>query len=793
MDLKLEVAATESATHDDRWSPKGRSKSLRVVELSRTVAGAVCGRLFAALGHEVIVCEPSGGHMLRDREFTFTATAAGKRSVVCEPSRDTAEWHLLLSSADVLIHDLTPTAARDLELDDERLPQRFPRLVTVSVTPFGWDGPLADVPGDSFLAEAYGGLSHMIGEPDRSPLTLGGEQAAHAGAFVGLFGAAIALRRREQTNFGDYLKVALSDVAAYMDWKSDVLWDRGFAVPGRSGASGGTWRIVKARDGWIGVIFLAHHWPALVELIGDDRLANPRFNDPANRLLHGEELWEVIGEAIEQRPAAETYAAAQRLGLPFGYAASAGDLLTAPQLLTRGFVVPADRARRDSPAVTFPLPYDRATYLERAPDVGENAFVRRDAGGATTADINAATEGDSKVVGGINPLAGLLVLDFGTITAGAATSRLLADYGATVIKIESKKRPDPFRQWVMPGAGVGPTTSPMFASNNVGKTGLCLDLKTNAGRKVVHDLIRRADVIVENFRAGVTTRMGIDPRTALELNPNLIYLSLSSQGSDGPESSYSSYGSTLDLLSGLAVATGYEGDAPMWSSGDVNYPDQIVALAGAALVAHAVTTGNRGAWLDLSQRELVAWTLADQIGEFIWEGLPLQSSGNRRRGASPHDMYRTSDGKWIAIACFTDQHRWALTRLIPDLPGAPTISRWIDLQDQVDMTIAQWASTRPRDQAVDELRAADIPAVPVCTAADRATQKHYRARRVAISAHDGQWLKGFPFVLRGFSPGDPGSAPALSDDVTDSRAIGFGRLPGRHGLGQDGTNDQFVG
>ncbi|MGP3637360.1 CaiB/BaiF CoA transferase family protein, partial [Streptomyces sp. 24-1644] len=369
------------------------------------------------------------------------------------------------------------------------------------------------------------------------------------------------------------------------------------------------------------------------------------------------------------------------------------------------------------------------------------------------------------------PLKGLVVLDFGTITAGAAASRLLADYGATVIKIESQARPDPFRAWVMPGtadraAGVQPKPSPMFASNNAGKRGLSLDLKTEHGRSLAHRLIRRADVLVENFRVGVTARMGIDYATAHRLNPHLVYLSLSSQGVVGPEASYGSFGSTLDLLSGLAAVTGYPGERPMWSGGDVNYPDQVVSFVGAALVAEALTSGRRGIHLDVSQRETVAWTLAGQLGEYVWTGRMPAADGNRRPGATPHDTYPAAESdSWLAIACTSDGHRRALAEVITALPGHAPQEWWLENQDAVDSAITQWTSRRPRDLAVTELRREGVPALPVNTAADRARDPRYVQRRAAL--HVPQWLKGFPMILHGHTPPAPAPAPALGDNVED--------------------------
>src|SRR5882757_5869182 len=141
--------------------------TLRVVELTESVAGAACGRLFAAHGHEVILCEPRTGHRLRAHEFTFTALNSGKRSVMRDPVLDREAWNALLADADVLITDSTSAAAEASDLTARQLRERFPHLVTVAVTAFGLASALDEVPGDSLLAEAFGGLAHMIGEPDR--------------------------------------------------------------------------------------------------------------------------------------------------------------------------------------------------------------------------------------------------------------------------------------------------------------------------------------------------------------------------------------------------------------------------------------------------------------------------------------------------------------------------------------------------------------------------------------------------------------------------------------------------
>jgi crotonobetainyl-CoA:carnitine CoA-transferase CaiB-like acyl-CoA transferase len=326
---------------------------------------------------------------------------------------------------------------------------------------------------------------------------------------------------------------------------------------------------------------------ALVKLVDAPDLRDPRLRDESFRARHERQWWPVIERWAGVRPKEEIYRWAQAHGLPFGFCADMADLARSAQLQGRGFL------RSDHITAGGVLP-PVTSALRSAPVGGGCADNSRSA--PHRLPLDPPTEpGD----GQIPPLAGVVVLDFGTITAGAAASRLLADYGATVIKIESPARPDPFRRWTPPGSAVsvvgqGADASPMFDSNNAGKLSLSADLTSPSGRALVQELARHADVVIENFRVGVTEKLGVGRAELAEINPDLVYVSLSSQGQQGPESRLRSYGSTLDLLSGLASVTGYDEETPVWSSSEVNYPDQIAALLGAALAVYALARDIRG-------------------------------------------------------------------------------------------------------------------------------------------------------------------------------------------------------
>jgi crotonobetainyl-CoA:carnitine CoA-transferase CaiB-like acyl-CoA transferase len=744
------------------------ARPLRVLELSEGVAGGVCGRLFAGLGHDVVRGAATPGDPLRHRaplnpggvSLTFVSVHAGKRGVaaVGGDGRLLPGARAMLADADVLVLDVTPGRARSLGLDPRRLHETWPELVVVWITGFGSDGEYSELPADSLLAESYGGLATMIGEAGRPPLSLGGEQAAHCAAVTGFLGAMLALLRRDHGQGGDLVEVAMCDVAAYMDWKSDVSWSMTGTAPARSVRDQGDWRLVRAADGWAGFIFLPRHWPAVVELVGDPALQAPDLAEEAVRARHPERWWPAVERWAARLPARTIYTRAQRLGLPFGWVARMSDLAGSEQLAGRGFLVEGPAAREGRVPVTGGPLHGAGLGWHTGEPPGEPPgedvpWLPRAAAPPLPADDRP-------------PLAGVVVLDFGTITAGAAVTRLLADHGATILKVEWPGRPDTFRTWKLtgtePGAAGAPATSPYFPSNNAGKLDVAIDLKTGAGRELVRRLARHAHVVVENFRVGVTRRLGIDAATLMAENPELVYLSLSSQGQHGPEAGNRSFGSTLDLLSGLASVTGYPDRGPTWSSYEVNYPDQLVSLVGAAAIAYCAQQRVTGAELDLSQREAVSWTLAAEIADYLVNGHDAGVTGNRRPGAAPRDTFPAAGaGDWVAIACTTGGHRAALAGWLgrPELAGRD--EAWWDGAEAHEL-IGAATSRLTREQAVSGLREAGVPATPVLTAADRAATPGFAARGVTLGG-DGPPVKGSPMTFARYRPVVTPVAPALGE------------------------------
>jgi len=322
------------------------------------------------------------------------------------------------------------------------------------------------------------------------------------------------------------------------------------------------------------------------------------------------------------------------------------------------------------------------------------------------------------------PLAGVRVLDFGLLTAGANTSAMLADLGADVIKIESGAYLDPFRVVGKPDNEDGWwNRSPQFRFTNRNKRGLALNLKDPEGQRVIRELAAHCDVVVENFRRGVLDRAGLGYKDLSAANPRLVFAAISSQGDTGPERMNVSFGSTLDATSGIASLTGYPGEEPRISGMDVNYPDQIVSLFATGIVITAVMEARRsgkGAFLDFSQCEVASFTLGEEI--LAASANPqrrLGPRGNEEEGVVQQDAYRCADGTWLAVTL-----------------------------DRADSGMAAFCAAHERGAALALLLARGVAAAPCLDGSDLLRDPALQGVTL-IRDERGALVKGLPYRLDG--------------------------------------------
>ncbi|RAU90323.1 CoA transferase [Mycobacterium colombiense] len=336
------------------------------------------------------------------------------------------------------------------------------------------------------------------------------------------------------------------------------------------------------------------------------------------------------------------------------------------------------------------------------------------------------------------PLDGVRVLELGNYIAAPTAGRLLADFGAEVIKIERPETGDELRTWRLYSG----TTSMLFRTINRNKKSVVLDLKTERGQAAVRELARTCDIVLENFRPGTLEKWGIGPAELSAHNRELIIVRLSAYGQTGPRHRQPGFAAVAEAMAGLRALTG-EPDRPPSRVG-VSIGDSIAGLYAAfgALVAmqqlrkdriagRATTLADRT--VDVALTEAIFSVMESLVPEYDAYDVTRARCGGRLEGIAPSNAYQCRDGRWVVIAGNGDAIYRRLMRLIgrPDLADAARMSnnaqRW-EARDELDDVIGRWTAQLPADRVLAALEASDVPAGPINTAPDIAADEQFLAR-----------------------------------------------------------------
>lgn len=326
-------------------------------------------------------------------------------------------------------------------------------------------------------------------------------------------------------------------------------------------------------------------------------------------------------------------------------------------------------------------------------------------------------------------LRGIRVLDFGWVWAGALPGQMLAFLGAEVIKVETRKRLDYMRAGApIVGDRPDPEQQPMFHNINRGKLSITVDFQSEGGRELLLDLVEHCDVVIENFAPGVLERAGLGYDALVARRPDLVMLSLSGGGQEGPLRDLRSYASTIAAYSGLDSLAGYPGEEPLGVQ--QAYPDPNASLHGAAGLLAALVRRKRtgkGDYLDVSQLEAGLAVAGEAMAHGDLFGHELGTIGNLPPdGEIVHDTFRCAGADdWVAIVVRNDAELAALATLL----GAEFMS-----QDTPGLVqeLARWCRRRSHVEAMEELQHAGVPAGAVTTAEDRFRNPHFAARRTYV-------------------------------------------------------------
>ncbi|MCL4799901.1 MAG: CoA transferase [Burkholderiales bacterium] len=371
-------------------------------------------------------------------------------------------------------------------------------------------------------------------------------------------------------------------------------------------------------------------------------------------------------------------------------------------------------------------------------------------------------------------LADVKIVEFGGYAAGPHIGKILANFGATVVHVESQARPDGFRLQYPPfqGGKPGIDSSGCFALFNDSKLGVTIDLKNADGLALARRLTDWCDVVIENMRSGVMARIGLGYDVLARTNPDLVMLSTCNMGQTGPRADTPGFGSQLTALAGMCNLTGFPDGPPMLLYGP--YIDFIASVLGASAVLAALERRRRtgqGACIDVSQYECGLMFLAGPLLEYHRSGKIAERAGNTDPDAAPHGVYPACDAGWLALSCWSDAEFAALAQEI----GRPELARDARFATPaarqanaaaLDAVIGGWTRTQDAGAAA-LLQAAGVPAHPVSTVADLfadpqlAQRNLWRARPHAVF---GEQTCCFPAFDLSETPGEiTRAAPRLGE------------------------------
>ncbi|MBI3150012.1 MAG: CoA transferase [Betaproteobacteria bacterium] len=370
----------------------------------------------------------------------------------------------------------------------------------------------------------------------------------------------------------------------------------------------------------------------------------------------------------------------------------------------------------------------------------------------------------ARTVPGFGPLAGLKVIELGQLIAGPFAGKLLAEFGARVIKVEPPGQGDPLRQWRILHEG----NSLWWEVQARNKESITVDLRQAEGQEIVRRLAREADVLIENFRPGTMEKWGLGWEALHALNPRLVMLRLSGFGQTGPYRDQPGFGAVGESMGGMRYVSGHP-DRPPVRIG-ISIGDALAAMFGVigALMAlrHRDVAGGEGQMVDVALYEAVFAMMESLVPEYDLAGYVRERTGAALAGIVPSNTYTTRDGQNVVVAGNGDSIFKRLMQAIgrDDLAADPALANnagRVARVQEIDAAIADWAARKTADEAVAILQAAEVPGGKIYSVADILRDPQYAAREMIrhITLRDGTPLKV------------PGLVPKLSSTPGDLRSL----------------------
>ena len=338
------------------------------------------------------------------------------------------------------------------------------------------------------------------------------------------------------------------------------------------------------------------------------------------------------------------------------------------------------------------------------------------------------------------PLHGLRVVELARILAGPWAGQVLADLGASVVKVEGPAGDDT-RNWGPPFVerGDGSADAAYFHAANRGKRSVTIDFSTEAGQEAVRALVRDADVVIENFKLGGLARYGLDYASLAAINPRLVYCSITGFGQDGPYAPRPGYDFIIQGMSGIMDLTGDPAGAPQKIG--VAYADIMTGLYSVIAIQAALAEraqSGLGQHIDMALLDVMVGTLANQAMNFLASGTAPRRLGNAHPNIAPYEAFPTADS-WIILAVGNDEQYRRCCRILAIDPGAAfaTNAQRVKGREALSRHIAEATRRWDRDELLATLAAEGVPAGPINSVADAFGDAQVRHRGMRIDVDDG--------------------------------------------------------
>ena len=717
---------------------------IRVVDAT-VVHGELAARLLGDLGAEVVKVEPPQGSparsmapVRRGASLWFAVRNAGKLGVALDLTdlADVDRFHELLGHADVLVTS-EPSLGEGLEV--EALAAAHPHLVVAAATAYGLTGPWSGRLATDHTLSATAGITFKAGVADREPLPAPGGFSNDVASSLVAWAITCALWQRESTGAGQLLDISVNEALAQAaDWSmpnASVRKAMGMEGPDVRAGSGPVYPIFRCRDGYVRLIVLSPtQWRSMRAWLGEpEYLQDDEYDTFPARLAISDAVLNPLYEELFAELSVETVSEqAQERGIVCTPVLDPARVLTNEHFESRATFIDQEVA----PGVTarvasgyFEYDRGRAGPHAPAPAVGQHTD-------AVFAALGEARSGAPSPEPAL-PLGGLRVMDFGQGAVGVEAGRLFAEYGAEVIKIESRTHYDFIR--VITGIEMGPS----FLSSSRSKKGLGVNARTDEGRELIRRLAEVTDVVIENGSTGVMDELGIGYDDLAAANPGITMAASQLMGSRGLWASWRGYGPSTQAPGGLSYLWSYEGsDEPAGTA--TIFPDHFVGrlcAVGALATLIGRTRGTvAGGLVEVAQVEAVTGVLSDLLAAESLDPGSVAPMGVHTEQAAPGAMYRCDGNEaWVSITC-RDDAEWAA---LAELVGRPELvddRRFATFEDRranavdLDAVIGAWTSGLDRFEVADRCQAAGVPAGAMLDAFDMLANEHYEAR-------------GFPVVV----------------------------------------------